>query len=54
MIAAFLLSAALVQAAPSLSMSGTFVPAQPSGPDPFLFLLQLDSTAPLHGAVAGR
>lgn len=52
MIAAFLLSAALVQAAPSLSMSGTFVPAQPSGPDPFLFLLQLDSTAPLHGAVA--
>lgn len=38
--------------APSLAMSGTFVPAQPSGPDPFLFLLQLDSTAALHGAVA--
>lgn len=64
MIAALLLSAVLVQAAPpagdkpsappapSLSVSGTFVPAQPSGPDPFLFLLQLDSTAPLHGAVA--
>ncbi len=64
MIAALLLSAALVQAAPpagdkpsappapSLSMSGTFVPAQPSGPEPFLFVLQLDSTAPLHGAAA--
>ena len=28
------------------------VPAQPSGRYPFLFLLQLDSTVPLHGAVA--
>lgn len=64
MLAALLVSAALVQAAPpagarpaapplpGLSMSGTFVPAQPSGPDPFLFVLQLDSTAPLQGAVA--
>jgi hypothetical protein len=50
-IAPVLVAAALAQA-PSVSMSGTFVPAQPSGDDAFLFVLQLDSTAPLSGATA--
>lgn len=52
-LAHVLLAISLSQApAQTVSMSGTFVPAQPTGGGPFLFVLQLDSSAPLHGAQA--